>query len=508
VLRVRGAHAVKVPTPKSEVDRAPSAQAAFPRIPFADPLGQAVVSTHKSGTHRRLVLTALAALTFFGGLFLVGRWALVLFGPFLALSTSDEDAGADVAGRSRLNLGLAAATTAAFAWFVLRYQDLSESTVVVLAGALIAVPLALQPAAGTAGLRRVAVTKRSLILAVWGLVVFVVLWQDRGVWFLGMAAVCVVLPLALGASRMLAARRGRVEFGLLRHPLHRSSRGHLLQAMNVWLAVALLGGVLAVGGTHHARIVFSLTAAQFAVLTTVFVAGLVLLAALAVVPRRRVHAATNVVVALLSAFVAVQLVQVSVPPTGATVLDSPLAGQWFVYNAGRSVLLNGHNPNERHAVDFMRLGANGRTHAGGGDASLARYAGFGMPVLSPADGRVVEVTDRYPDNQPGTNSDFANHLVLDIGHGRFVSMAHLMQASVKVRVGDDVRRGQPLAAVGNNGHSSQPHLHLQVQDSPASMDAERTYPMVFRNVDVTRGGPWPGGLSGELRTGDLVAANT
>ena len=72
-------------------------------------------------------------------------------------------------------------------------------------------------------------------------------------------------------------------------------------------------------------------------------------------------------------------------------------------------------------------------------------------------------------------------------------MAHLKQGSVTVRVGDIVRRGQPLAAVGNNGHSNEPHLHLQVQDSPAGADADRTYPMVFRNVHITRGGAWPVG---------------
>ena len=107
---------------------------------------------------------------------------------------------------------------------------------------------------------------------------------------------------------------------------------------------------------------------------------------------------------------------------------------------------------------------------------------------------------------PGTNSDHANHLLLDVGGGLFVSMAHLRQGSVTVETGDVVRRGQTLAAVGNNGHSNEPHLHLQVQDSPATADADRTYPMVFRNVDITRGGVWPWGEDREVRTGDLVRA--
>ena len=203
---------------------------------------------------------------------------------------------------------------------------------------------------------------------------------------------------------------------------------------------------------------------------------------MAVVPGRRVHLVSNVVVALLSGFLAVQLVSISAPRTDSVVLDSPLTGEWFVQNGGRSILLNGHSPEESNAVDFQLMGANGRTHTGGSDAPLADYAGFGMPVLAPADGRIVEVVDHYADNPPGTNGDFANHLVTDIGGGRYVSMAHLKQGSVSVQVGDVVRGGQQVAAVGNNGHSSAPHLHLQVQDSPAGIDADRTYPMAFRDV--------------------------
>jgi murein DD-endopeptidase MepM/ murein hydrolase activator NlpD len=125
-------------------------------------------------------------------------------------------------------------------------------------------------------------------------------------------------------------------------------------------------------------------------------------------------------------------------------------------------------------------------------------------VLAPADGRVVEVTDDSADSLAGSNSEHSNHLVIDIGGGRFLSMAHLKQGSVSIGVGDVVRSGQRVAAVGNNGNSLEPHLHLQVQDSPAPTDADRTYPLVFRDVDINRGGVWPFGDSREPRTGDLV----
>ena len=100
-------------------------------------------------------------------------------------------------------------------------------------------------------------------------------------------------------------------------------------------------------------------------LSATFATGLMVLAGLALVPRRRVYAATNVVVALLSGFLVVQLVPLADSPADPVVLDSPLTGEWFVFNSGRSGLINGHAPNEGNAIDFMRLGANGRTHTGG-----------------------------------------------------------------------------------------------------------------------------------------------
>lgn len=156
----------------------------------------------------------------------------------------------------------------------------------------------------------------------------------------------------------------------------------------------------------------------------------------------------------------------------------------------------------------MRLGANGQTHTGGRGAPLGGYASFAMPVLAPADGRITDVYDRFADNQPGTNGDSANRLVVDIGEDRYVVMAHIKRGSATVQVGDIVRCGQPIAAVGNNGQSSQPHLHIQVVEHPEGNNepGQRTYPMVFRNAQITRGGAWPWDDGRELRTGDLVRA--
>ncbi|HHU09655.1 MAG TPA: hypothetical protein GXZ60_06530 [Intrasporangiaceae bacterium] len=165
-------------------------------------------------------------------------------------------------------------------------MELDASTLVVVAAAVIALPLTLQES-NTERARRstVALTRRSLILANVAFVTLVYLGAHGGVWPYALAAACLVVPLALAVSRAAAARTGQVQLGLLRHPLRREVRAHLMQAINIWLCCVMLAGLVAVGGMHIARIWLSLNEAQFAVLITAFVGGLLLLAALAIVPR-------------------------------------------------------------------------------------------------------------------------------------------------------------------------------------------------------------------------------
>jgi murein DD-endopeptidase MepM/ murein hydrolase activator NlpD len=453
-----------------------------------------------------VVLVALAGAVLVAALAGLGPDALVAFGLLLAFSVDidEEESGRAVVATPR-NIALAAVMVAVFAWFSVERLALADLGLLLVGAALIAMPLALHDAVvGPERRHAVWVTRRSLVLAVSGAVMFVYLYFAYGENFNMLVATCLVLPLVLAVSRAWRGRRGELELGLLRHPLRAEVRVHLVQLVNIWVYCALLAGVLAAGGTHFARTWFSLDDGQMGLVLAVFGLGLLLLAALALVPRRRVYLATNLLVAAFSAFLAVQLVHVSVPATEPVALGPPLTGEWLVLNGGHSSLLNGHSPNESNALDFVRLGANGRTHTGGAQAALSDYAGFGMPVLAPAAGQIVEVTDAYPDNPPVNNGDHANHLTIDIGGGLYVSMAHLKQGSVTVAVGDVVRRGQVVAAVGNNGHSNEPHLHLQVQDSPTAADAPGTDPFVFDDASIDRGGPWPWGDSQEPRTGDLV----
>src|SRR5215211_429824 len=92
------------------------------------------------------------------------------------------------------------------------------------------------------------------------------------------------------------------------------------------------------------------------------------MAALALLPRRQISLATNLLVAIGLSFLAVQLVEVNRAPSGPVVIDWPLAGEWYVVHGGRSDLINAHypsrlpliGPEQADALDVVQV-QNGRS---------------------------------------------------------------------------------------------------------------------------------------------------
>jgi hypothetical protein len=64
------------------------------------------------------------------------------------------------------------------------------------------------------------------------------------------------------------------------------------------------------------------------------------LAALALVPARRVRPVRNLAVLSFSVFLAVSLASAHAPPRAAVPVDLPLDGQWTMISGGRSTLLS------------------------------------------------------------------------------------------------------------------------------------------------------------------------
>lgn len=174
---------------------------------------------------------------------------------------------------------------------------------------------------------------------------------------------------------------------------------------------------------------------------------------------------------------------------------------------------------QRFAIDYVRVDTAGRT-VSGDRASNANFYAENADALAVADGIVVATKDSIPENIPGPTSRAVpitletvggNLVILDIGGGRYAFYAHLRPGSLRVRVGDRVRRGQVIGLVGNSGNSTEPHLHFHLADANAPLGAEGI-PYVHDSFEVL--GRCTGILTGctrnstpERRRGEMPVAN-
>jgi murein DD-endopeptidase len=173
----------------------------------------------------------------------------------------------------------------------------------------------------------------------------------------------------------------------------------------------------------------------------------------------------------------------------AVAISPPVRGEWAAFNGPsnssghrRLVLaLEGHVASgQRFAIDFLQIDSAGSSHRPGSDpAKNASYYAYGHELLAVADGIVAATKDSIPENPVGGRAvkiDLVtvggNYVGIDIGHGKYALYAHVQPGSLRVKVGDRVKRGQVIALLGNSGNSTEPHVHFQVADAPAFLSSE------------------------------------
>jgi murein DD-endopeptidase MepM/ murein hydrolase activator NlpD len=149
-----------------------------------------------------------------------------------------------------------------------------------------------------------------------------------------------------------------------------------------------------------------------------------------------------------------------------TPLRLPFEGAAYVAWGGRAPHQNYHAvfADQQFAYDFFLLDG-GAIHRGDGTRN-EDFACFERAIVAPGPGTVRAVLDTVADNRPGRmNPDLppGNHVVIEHGHGEYSVLAHLRHGSVRVRPGEQVKRGQVVATCGNSGNSSAPHLHYHLQ---------------------------------------------
>ena len=149
----------------------------------------------------------------------------------------------------------------------------------------------------------------------------------------------------------------------------------------------------------------------------------------------------------------------------------PFKGKWLVANGGIDKT-NSHSwyvCNQRYAYDFYIL-ENEKSFKGDG-RKVTDYNCYGEPILSPADGIVVEIKNLFNDTPiPEVQeaicacSDIrGNYIVIKHSENEYSTIAHIKKDSFCVNVGESVKRGQKIALCGNSGNTSEPHIHFQIQ---------------------------------------------
>jgi murein DD-endopeptidase MepM/ murein hydrolase activator NlpD len=172
-------------------------------------------------------------------------------------------------------------------------------------------------------------------------------------------------------------------------------------------------------------------------------------------------------------------------------LGLPVRGDWVVAWGGNTKESNHHlgAGDQRRAADLLVEDASGAKHKGDGRAN-SDYFAYGREIVAVADGTVITVVDGVPENLPGAMAAYAikgNYVVIRHGPKLFSLYAHLQPGRIRVKPGDAVTRGAVLGLCGNSGHSSEPHLHFQLQDGADDNTSWGVEP-VFDRVVVTRDG--------------------
>lgn len=173
-----------------------------------------------------------------------------------------------------------------------------------------------------------------------------------------------------------------------------------------------------------------------------------------------------------------------------TPMSLPFSGKWKVFNGGVD-RLNSHSWNiisQRFAYDFIISGERVK-RSDSKRRTATDFLTFNENVYAPKDGIAVEVKNNINDNMRAgsgwidirTKDMRGNFIIIKHDKNVYSLLAHLKKGSCLIKKGDFVKRGQIIAKCGNSGHSTQPHVHFQVQDT-ANWYFSKGLPIIFTDI--------------------------
>lgn len=119
-----------------------------------------------------------------------------------------------------------------------------------------------------------------------------------------------------------------------------------------------------------------------------------------------------------------------------------------VLESGMCIITQGYKKGVHDGVDLVNTNSKGE-HILGWE-------------VAHSDGVVVATRNNCTGFEKGS---YGNYVKLKHNDGYYTLYAHIAYKTVKVKVGDKVKKGQVLGYMGNTGYSFGGHLHFEVRDT-------------------------------------------
>jgi urea transporter len=165
----------------------------------------------------------------------------------------------------------------------------------------------------------------------------------------------------------------------------------------------------------------------------------------------------------------------------------PFISKWFVSQGQNGKIT--HKDGWKHAWDFVITDDKKKSYNPPGNSTEDYYC-YNKPVVAPADGYIVELTNIADDNTIGDvdiNQNWGNTVVIKHSEYLYSKLSHLKKDSFRVKTGDFVKRGETIANCGNSGRSPEPHVHFQLQSTPFIGSGTMDYPICHYIVENESG---------------------
>ena len=188
-------------------------------------------------------------------------------------------------------------------------------------------------------------------------------------------------------------------------------------------------------------------------------------------------------------------------------IDFPISGEWRILRPP------GHHP---FAFDFVKMDDNKKRYSRKNKfiyyvstISSNEYYSWNQNIYSPIDGKVIQIgtgiedrlktniwntiniwynaTYRFkPEEKNGRldiRTNTGNYLMIQAKEGYTVLLAHLMNNSINVSLGQSLQVGDIVGKVGNSGNLTMPHLHINIFDQIENPLKSKVLPFVFSEYE-------------------------